>query len=171
MEGKLCMKEIYEKYSKLVYNYLYKITNNKELSEDLMQETFYSAIKNINSFNNNCKISTWLCQIAKNKYMNEIRKQNVLVSMEEYSFDYFNIYINNETNNIEQNLIKNEEKELLYKNLNKLDDTIRELFFLKIKLNFTFKEIAIILGKTEEWARVNFYRTKIKIKEEIKNEN
>lgn len=129
MEGKLCMKEIYEKYSKLVYNYLYKITNNKELSEDLMQETFYSAIKNINSFNNKCKISTWLCQIAKNKYMNEIRKQNVLVSMEEYSFDYFNIYINNETNNIEQNLIKNEEKEFLYKNLNKLDDTIRELFF------------------------------------------
>ena len=136
-----------------------------------MQETFYSAIKNINSFNNKCKISTWLCQIAKNKYMNEIRKQNVLVSMEEYSFDYFNIYINNETNNIEQNLIKNEEKEFLYKNLNKLDDTIRELFFLKIKLNFTFKEIAIILGKTEEWARVNFYRTKIKIKEELKNEN
>ena len=171
MEGKLCMKEIYEKYSKLVYIYLYKITNNKELSEDLMQETFYSAIKNINSFNNKCKISTWLCQIAKNKYMNEIRKQNVLVSMEEYSFDYFNIYINNETNNIEQNLIKNEEKEFLYKNLNKLDDTIRELFFLKIKLNFTFKEIAIILGKTEEWARVNFYRTKIKIKEELKNEN
>ena len=171
MEGKLCIKAIYEKYSKLVYNYLYKITNNKELSEDLMQETFYSAIKNINSFNNKCKISTWLCQIAKNKYMNEIRKQNVLVSMEEYSFDYFNIYINNETNNIEQNLIKNEEKELLYKNLNKLDDTIRELFFLKIKLNFTFKEIAIILGKTEEWARVNFYRTKIKIKEELKNEN
>ncbi len=165
------MKEIYEKYSKLVYNYLYKITNNKELSEDLMQETFYSAIKNINSFNNKCKISTWLCQIAKNKYMNEIRKQNVLVSMEEYSFDYFNIYINNETNNIEQNLIKNEEKELLYKNLNKLDDTIKELFFLKIKLNFTFKEIGIILGKTEEWARVNFYRTKIKIKEELKNEN
>ena len=165
------MKEIYEKYSKLVYNYLYKITNNKELSEDLMQETFYSAIKNINSFNNKCKISTWLCQIAKNKYMNEIRKQNVLVSMEEYSFDYFNIYINNETNNIEQNLIKNEEKEFLYKNLNKLDDTIRELFFLKIKLNFTFKEIASILGKTEEWARVNFYRTKIKIKEELKNEN
>ena len=165
------MKEIYEKYSKLVYNYLYKITNNKELSEDLMQETFYSAIKNINSFNNKCKISTWLCQIAKNKYINEIRKKNVLVSMEEYSFDYFNIYINNETNNIEQNLIKNEEKEFLYKNLNKLDDTIRELFFLKIKLNFTFKEIAIILGKTEEWARVNFYRTKIKIKEELKNEN
>ena len=165
------MKEIYEKYSKLVYNYLYKITNNKELSEDLMQETFYSAIKNINSFNNKCKLITWLCQIAKNKYMNEIRKQNVLVSMEEYSFDYFNIYINNETNNIEQNLLKYEEKEFLYKNLNKLDDTIRELFFLKIKLNFTFKEIAIILGKTEEWARVNFYRTKIKIKEELKNEN
>lgn len=39
---------------------------------------------------------------------------------------------------------------------------------MKIKLNFTFKEIAIILGKTEEWARVNFYRTKIKIKEELK---
>lgn len=59
------MEEIYEKYSKLVYNYLYRLTNNIELSEELMQETFYSAIKGLNKFKGECKVSVWLCQIAK----------------------------------------------------------------------------------------------------------
>ena len=51
------MEEIYKEYSKLVYNYLFSLTNDIELSEELMQETFYSAIKNIDKFNYTCKIS------------------------------------------------------------------------------------------------------------------
>jgi RNA polymerase sigma-70 factor (ECF subfamily) len=62
------MEEIYERYSRLVYNYLYTLTKNVELSEELSQETFYSAIKSINKFKNECNISVWLCQIAKNKW-------------------------------------------------------------------------------------------------------
>lgn len=41
------MEEIYKKYSKQLYRYLYSLSGNHELSEELMQETFYSAIKNI----------------------------------------------------------------------------------------------------------------------------
>ena len=68
------MEEIYEKYSKLVYNYLYRLTNNIELSEELMQETFYSAIKGLNKFKGECKVSVWLCQIAKNKWKYYLKK-------------------------------------------------------------------------------------------------
>ena len=54
------MEEIYKKYSKLVYKYLYTLTRDIEISEELTQETFYSAIKNLKNFRNECKISVWI---------------------------------------------------------------------------------------------------------------
>ena len=79
------MEEIYKEYSLLVYRYLYGLTNDIELSEELMQETFYSATKNINKFKGNSKISVWLCQIAKNKWKDYIKKHNQIKSV---SLDY-----------------------------------------------------------------------------------
>lgn len=62
------MDEIYIKYSRYVYNFLYRLTNNIEISEELTQETFYTAIKKINTLKDKESIRTWLCQIAKNKW-------------------------------------------------------------------------------------------------------
>ena len=60
------MEKIYSQYFKTIYKYLLCLTHNQEIAEDLTQETFYKAIININSFKGNCKLSVWLCQIAKN---------------------------------------------------------------------------------------------------------
>ena len=161
------MEEIYKKYSKLVYNYLYRLTKNIELSEELMQETFYSAIKGINKFKGNCKISVWLCQIAKNKwrdYLNKSKKIQLTSLSDDIEFlintDYYFEDISDKDEIIQ-----------LYNNINKLDESVREVFYLRIKGELSFKEIAEITGKSEEWARVNFYRGKMRIKEELlKNE-
>lgn len=161
------MEEIYIKYSKLVYNYLYRLTRDIELSEELMQETFYSAIKSISKFKGNCKISVWLCQIAKNKWRDYLKKSRKiqLTSLNEdigflISADYYF-----------DNMSDKEEITQLYNNINKLDESVREVFYLRIKGELSFKEIAEITGKSEEWARVNFYRGKMKIKEDLlKNE-
>ncbi len=165
------MDEIYNKYSKLVYNYLYCLTGNEELSKDLMQDTFYSAIKNIGTFNYKCKISVWLCQIAKNKYKNTLRYKKDIVLMQ-CSDDMLEDIVDKsiEEENVESTIILQEEKDRLYSIIEKLEEPIRELFYLRTRSNLTFKEISNILGKTEEWARVTFYRTKIKIKEDLKNE-
>ena len=61
------MDAIYKKYCKCVYNFLYKLTNDIELSEELTQETFYTAIKKINTLKDKESIRTWLYQIAKKK--------------------------------------------------------------------------------------------------------
>lgn len=68
------MDAIYKKYCKCVYNFLYKLTNDIELSEELTQETFYTAIKKINTLNKKESIRTWLYQIAKNKWKDYLRK-------------------------------------------------------------------------------------------------
>ena len=49
------MEELYKKYSNLVYNYLHSLTGNREIAEELTQETFCKAIKKINQFRGECK--------------------------------------------------------------------------------------------------------------------
>ena len=58
----------------------------------------------------------------------------------------------------------------LYKNIHKLDEDTREVFYLRIKGELSFKEIGEILNKTENWARLAFYRGKIKLKEVMKDD-
>ena len=59
------IEEIYKKYAKIVYKYVFCLTGNKDVTEEIVQETFLVAVKDINKFRCDCKISTWLCQISK----------------------------------------------------------------------------------------------------------
>lgn len=51
----------YKEHGKLVHNYLYKLTCNEDLAEELTQETFYQAMKSINKYRGECKPAVWLC--------------------------------------------------------------------------------------------------------------
>ena len=66
------MEELYLNYAKTVYKYLLCLTKDKDMAEDLTQETFYKAVKNIHTFKDDCKISVWLCKIAKNTCLDSI---------------------------------------------------------------------------------------------------
>ena len=157
------IEQIYNEYFKMVYKYLICLTHNKEIAEDLAQETFCKAIKNINHFRGECKISVWLCEIAKNLWFNELRKMKKMSSLEiEEAIDV--LY------NIEEEFLMKQDLELLYSRIKKLDDSVREIFYMKLFSNLTFKQIGEIKGKSEVWARVNFYRGKQRLKEVDENE-
>lgn len=154
------MEEIYKDYFKIVNKYLFCLTHNDDISEELTQETFYRAVKKINTYKGECKISVWLCQIAKNLWYDKYRRDKRLVHIEEN--ELFNIQT---LNNIEDEIILKEEKSLLNKKIQKLDEKTREVIYLRIVGELTFKEIGVIMNKTENWARVTFYRGKNKMKE------
>jgi RNA polymerase sigma factor (sigma-70 family) len=157
---------IYKKYCKCVYNFLYKLTNDIELSEELTQETFYTAIKKINTLNKKESIRTWLYQIAKNKWKDYLRKnKKANIDLEENTVE--NLVANYD---IEEDMIAKDNIIEFYKKVHMLDIDTREIIYLKIIRNFTFKEISQILGKNEEWARTKFYRGKLKLKESLKDE-
>lgn len=153
------MEEIYKDYFKTVNKYLFCLTHNDDISEELTQETFYRAVKKINTYKGECKISVWLCQIAKNLWYDKCRRDKRLVHIEEN--ELFNIQT---LNNIEDEIILKEEKSLLNKKIQKLDEKTREVIYLRIVGELTFKEIGVIMNKTENWARVTFYRGKNKMK-------
>lgn len=123
------IEKIYEEYFETVNKYLFCLTHNSDISEELTQETFCKAVKKINTYKGECKMSVWLCQIA-----------NI--------FGMINV-----------------EKIRLYKKMQKLDAQTREVMYLRITGELSFKEIGIILNKTENWARVTFYRGKNQLKE------
>ena len=82
------MDDIYIKYYKSVYNFLYKLTYDVELSEELTQETFYTAIKKINTLKNKESIRTWLYQIAKNKWKDYLKKNKKnIVNLDENNIE------------------------------------------------------------------------------------
>lgn len=160
------MDAIYKKYCKCVYNFLYKLTNDIELSEELTQETFYTAIKKINTLNKKESIRTWLYQIAKNKWKDYLKKnKKANIDLDENTVE--NLVANYD---IEEDMIAKDNIIEFYKKIHMLDIDTREIIYLKIIRNFTFKEISQILGKSEEWARTKFYRGKLKLKESLKDE-
>ena len=162
------MEELYKNYSKLVFNYLRSLCGDKELAEELTQETFYKAIKGINKFKGECKVSSWLCQIARNTWIN-YRKKEDKVKYISYDEDE-NIKNILAYRNVEDDVDARNELISVYKKIHKLDEKTKEVFYLRIKGELSFKEIGEILNKSEEWARITFYRGKIKLKEEIEND-
>ena len=127
------IEKVYNENFLIVYKFLVCLTHNKEIAEDLTQETFCKAIENIGKFKGNCKMSVWLCEIAKNLWYNELKKRK--------------------------------EIENLNKKISMLDKEVQKVIYLKLYGGMTFKEIGIILGKSEVWTRVTFYRAKQKIRE------
>lgn len=153
------MEEIYKQYSQTVFKYIFCLTDNKELAEDITQETFVIAVQRIDSFKGNCKLSVWLCQIAKYLWYKELKKDKHL-KLE----DFTDI---EDCSSVEDSLLKKEDRLQFFKYLQKLDASTKDVMYLRLMGNLSFNEIAEILGKTSNWARVTYYRGKQKLKGEF----
>ena len=155
------IEEIYKKHANSVYKYLFCLTGKEDLAEDLTQETFAIAVKEIHKFKGKCKISVWLCQIAKHLWYKELKKKKIIIQDLTEDIETY------ETT--EDIVLKKQEKLELFKNMQKLDEQSRKIIYLRMIGNLNFIEIGEILGKTPNWARVTFYRAKQKIREVNKN--
>ena len=145
------IEDICNKYYQKVYKYLISLSRNSNIAEELTQETFCVAIKEINKFKGNCEIITWLCIIAKHLYYKESRKK-ICKNIDEIADIIPSI-------SIEDTYIFNQDKVELYKGLQKLTENERNVIYLRL-LGLSFKEISEVTGKNETWAKVVFHRGK-----------
>lgn len=150
-------EDIYKDYARIVFKYLISLCNDEDTAEELTQETFYRAVKSANRYDGTCKVSTWLCQIAKHLWFQEIakrkRKETSALDDDVASDDL----------SPEDSLCLTAEKMRLIKEVHLLDETAKEVILLRITGAFSFKEIGEVFNKNENWARVTFYRAKQKI--------
>ncbi|MBU3105609.1 RNA polymerase sigma factor [Clostridium gasigenes] len=154
--------ELYRLYSEKIYKYLLYLTCNKHEAEELLQETFFQAFKSISRFKGESSISTWLFSIARNVYL---KKYNDDKKRDEISLELENI-IGVTKSPLDELEAKEEECRIL-KAINLLDETYRQVVILRSLNELSFREIGEILNKNENWARVTFYRGKVKLGKEL----
>ena len=145
------MSRLYQQHAQTVYKFLLAQCRDAHLAEELTQETFYQALRSVDRFNGSCKVSVWLCQIAKHLWYQHLRKhrreaaegppETVLPSAEE------------------ETLAQEGQLELLRK-IHALSLDAREVVYLRSFGGLSFREIGDVCGRTETWARVTFYRSK-----------
>ena len=153
------MEEMYQQYSQIVFHFLHSRCRDPVLAEDLTQETFLAALNTIGNYDGSCKLSTWLCQIARHLYWQHLEKQGgrVTEAMDET--------IPAPCDTEAQALHRVELAEVLER-LEGLPPLMRQTVYLRALEGLPFKEIGGILGKSENWARVTFYRAKEKLIQE-----
>lgn len=156
------MEAIYKKYGEIVYKYVFCLTGNEDTTEEIVQETFLVAVRDIHKFRGECKLSTWLCQISKYIWYNKLKKRK---AKKEIPLDTLQNTLFIEES-IEENLWNKEKKIQVFKKLQSFDEDTKNVMYLRIFGNFEYSEIAEIMNKTSNWARVVFFRGKQKLKEE-----
>lgn len=157
------LNQLYRQYSREIYLYLYSFCKNKELAEDLMQDTFLKALLSLKDQHTNMR--AWLYMVARNLYFNEQKRQKRKDSYQKQIQDTF----------IEENVLEGilalEQKRHLYEMLMELDEKKREVLILQYYSELSQKEIAAILHMSPENVRVLAYRGKRDLKKYLEESN
>ncbi|MFP7494147.1 RNA polymerase sigma factor [Terribacillus saccharophilus] len=151
-------KEYEEIYPK-IYAFFYSKTGNRMTAQDLCHDTFYEACKNIASFNGRSTLSTWVFTIATNLLKKHYRKNKYQQSLMQKLAQIPEA----EIHSLEELAEINEDTKILLHHVSKLDDTSREIILLRIYGELSFAEIGVLIGKSENYARVTFHRLKLRI--------
>lgn len=155
------MDEIYQEYAKTVYRFLLSRTHSEDLAEELTQETFCQAIRTSGRYDGSSKVSTWLLGIAKNVLFTYQRKHPQHEDIEDQEIP---------TESAEDAAIRSVERVELLRKLHGLREPQREVVYLRVYGGLSFREIGDVFSKTENWARVTFYRAKEELRKELSDE-
>lgn len=153
----MTQEDIYQENYPIVYGYLFSLCGDIPLAEDLAAETFFKAFLHPRRYDGKCKLSTWLCTIGKNLYINERKRQQRsrrLMPRPSAAPDP------------EELLLEKEQLAQLYRITQQLEQPYGQVFFMRME-GLSFRQIGEAMDKTENWARVTFFRAKVKIQERM----
>ena len=156
------LEDIYKENYPVVYGYLLSLCGNPDEAEELTAQTFFRAIVHFRRYDGTCKPSTWLCTIGKNLFYNECKRKK--------RRERFSETVPSSTEDPQQVYIEKDEIQRLLRSAAALDPPQREVFFLRLE-GLSFREIGLVMEKTENWTRVTYFRAKAKIREEMEDDD
>ena len=151
---------IYKENFTDVYKFALGFCRDPVLAEEITQETFFKALRKIDSYKGESRLYTWLCSIARNVYIDHTRQREEAANplLGQISDD----------SDLEEKLADREAAYAIHRVLHQLQEPYKEVFWLRTFGELSFARIGELFEKSESWARVTYYRAKVKIKEEIK---
>lgn len=153
--------EIYAEHFSDVYKYVLTLCRDEAIAEEVTQETFFKALRNIDQFNGSCRLYVWLCQIAKNTYFSLVKKQKRTAPDMEADLP-------DPASDLEKDYFDKEVATRLHILIHNLNEPYKEVFTLRVFGELPFSQIGELFGKTDSWARLIFYRAKKQLREAMK---
>ncbi|MBQ6496277.1 MAG: sigma-70 family RNA polymerase sigma factor [Firmicutes bacterium] len=156
------LDRIYQDNFIKVYRYVLSMSGDPHLAEDITQDTFFKAMQRLDSFRGDCSLTTWLCRIARNQYLNQANRKKHLQDITKQHPP--------ESVSAEQESVQREQTAELLAAIQRLEEPYKEVLSLRMFSELPFREIGTIFGKNDSWARVIYHRARLKVKEELKDE-
>ena len=158
------METLYSLYFRDVFLFLMSLTHSEPLAEELTQETFFKALKNLNQFDGKQDIRAWLFTVARNCFYSDCRKKKRTVPLDES----FPPDTAPSSPDLEELLIDKDAAFTLHQCLHRLDEPYKEVFSLRVFGELSYAEIGTLFGHTANWACVTYHRAKGKLQEMLK---
>ena len=153
-------EELYNLYYKDIYLYIRSLAKDENIADEIAQESFFKALKSIDSFDGSKDIKAWLFTIAKNTYFTQYKKAKKDSPL--YELNDVDTGVN-----IVMNLVNKESALMIHQFLHSMEEPYKEVFQLRVFGELPYEYIGKIFGKSSNWARVTYYRAKMKIKEHM----
>lgn len=151
---------LFERYNKRIFNFLAKMTMDREVAEDLTQNVFLRMIKYRNSYKEGNKFHAWIYQVARNVFsdhyqMNKNRKAD-FVDVEKMS---------DRIQDLDDNLVLDEQEKTLHQSMALLTEEQRELLVLTRFQHMKYEEVAMLMDTTVANIKVKIHRAMAKLRE------
>ena len=157
-------EKLYQAYYMRVFSFAMTMTGDRLRAEEITQETFFRAISKQDGVRGESDEATWLCAIAKNLFFDEMRREGRRAPFPEDMPE--------PGAGVEQTAADRDSSFRIHLALHALEEPYREVFELRVFGELSFREIGLIFGKTENWARVTYHRARLKLRERMReNEN
>ena len=151
--------KLYEAYYMRVFSYVMTLARDVAQAEEITQETFFRAMSRKADFRGESDPATWLCAIAKNCFLDEHRRQGRREAMPEELPDA--------SKDLSQRVADRDSSFRIHVALHAVPEPYREVFELRVFGELSFREIGLIFGKTENWARVTYHRARLRLQERM----
>lgn len=155
---------IYRKYFRDVFFYIRAISRDESLAEEITQETFVKAMKNIEQFDGRKDIRAWLFTIAKNTYLRYCRRNKIFTEEDFLDGMY------DSAPQVLDKIIETEMVQQIQRNVECLSEPYREVFCLRIYGELSFERIGICFDKSAGWARVTYHRARKMVQTKLDQE-
>ena len=152
-------EEIYKEHFNGVYKYVCSLCRDPAAAEEITQESFYKAMENLDKFRGETRLFVWLCQIAKNTYIDHYRKQKRHTSDEALRIL--------QSGDLEEAFFDKETVMRALQLLHGLSEPYKEVFTLRVYGQLPFSQIGQLFGKSDSWARLIYYRAKQEIRRNL----
>lgn len=171
----LTFEQIVSKYEKKIFNLILRHISDREEAEDLTQETFVNAFRSFATFRGECKIQTWLCQIALNQCKNRFRQRDRRRSLEGPSLDapaaaddtVRPIEIPDWDQSPQDVLMRTEMHRYVLRAISTLPDEYRTVIILCDLQQLSYQEIAQITGLSLEAVKTRIHRGRLMLRRKL----